>query len=144
MSVVEQVDREVGNHRQDTITLTWEERRQGHGRRRSDGGAEFAISLPGGTTLKDGDVLVLREQGLAVVVREAREPVLVVRPKTAQQWAYFAYQVGNRHQPVMIGKTELVFPQNPAVKSLLDQLHAKYEPDMRPFTAALVTTGHSH
>ena len=144
MSIVEQVDREVSSLRQDTITLTWEERRQGHGRRRSDGGVEFAISLPGGTILKEGDVLILSEERIAVAVHEAPEPVYVLRPKTPQEWAYFAYQVGNRHQPVMIGASELVFPQNPAVKSLLDQIHVNYEPDVRPFTAALITTSHTH
>ena len=144
MSIVEQVDRETGNLRQDTITLTWEERRQGHGRRRSDNGIEFAISLSSGKILKDGDVLKLPEEHLAVVVREAIERVYVLRPKTCQEWAYFAYQVGNRHQPVMIGESELVFPQNPAVKSLLDQLYAHYEQDERPFTAALVSAGHHH
>src|SRR5215831_1797238 len=144
MSIVEQVDREVGILRQDTITLTWEERRQGHGRRRSGGGIEFAISLPAGTILKERDVLLLHKEGIAVVVHEAQEPVYVLRPKTPQEWAYFAYQIGNRHQPVMIGEAELVFPQNPAVKSLLDQIHARYEPDVRPFTAALVTNSHSH
>ena len=65
MTVVEQVTpaSALGPHhasfRRDTITLTWEDRRQGHGKRRSDGGTEFAISLPTGTILKDGDCLVL-------------------------------------------------------------------------------------
>ena len=144
MSIVEQVDHEAGDLRQDTITLTWEERRQGHGKRRSDNGIEFAISLPSGKILKQGDVLKLSEERIAIVVREAIERVYVLRPKTSQEWAYFAYQVGNRHQPVMIGESELVFPDNAAVKSLLDQLHAHYEHGERPFTAALVSAGHHH
>jgi hypothetical protein len=37
----------------------------------------------------------------------------------------------------------LIFLQNPAVKSLLDQLHVHYEPATRPFTAALSTV-HNH
>ena len=44
----------------DTLTLKWEERRHGHGRRRSDSGVEFAISLPGGTILKEGDLWFLK------------------------------------------------------------------------------------
>jgi urease accessory protein UreE len=77
-------------------------------------------------------------------VREAAEPVYVIRPKTPQEWAYYAYQVGNRHQTVMIGENELIFLQNPAVKSLLEQLHVEYTSDVRPFTAALATSGHTH
>ena len=144
MTIVEQVhpETECGNLRRDSITLGWEERRQGHGRRTSDAGIEFAVSLPAGTVLKEGDSLLLPAENIAVIVREAPEPVYVVKPRTPQEWAYYAYHVGNRHQSVMIGTSELVFLQNPAVKSVLEQLHVHYETDVRPFTAALA--GHSH
>jgi urease accessory protein UreE len=70
--------------------------------------------------------------------------VYVIRPKTPQDWAYYAYHVGNRHQPVMIGETELIFPETPAVRSLLEQLHADYSSDARAFNAAVVGHSHSH
>jgi urease accessory protein UreE len=94
--------------------------------------------------LKDGDCLVLEASQIIVAVREAVEPVYVTRPKTPQDWAFYAYHVGNRHQSVMIGAAELIFLQNPATKSVLDQLRAEYFSDTRPFTAALATVGHSH
>jgi urease accessory protein len=132
------------NYSGDTLTLTWEERRQGHGRRTSDNGLEFAISLPGGTILKADDCMILEPERTIVRINEAPEPVYVVRPKTPQDWAYYAYHVGNRHQEVMIGDTELIFLQNPAVRSLLEQLHAHFGTDKRPFNAALVNVGHFH
>src|SRR5256885_837066 len=150
MTVVEQIvpveDISPGyeGYRRETLTLTWEERRQGHGKRRSDAGLEFAISLPGGTVLKAGDCMVLAPELTIVRVEEAPEAVYVVRPATPQQWAYYAYQVGNRHQQVMIGETELIFLQNPAVRSLLEQLHIHFHSDTRPFNAALANVGHSH
>src|SRR6266496_1440305 len=150
MIVVEQIvpisalDRRRSNYRRDSITLTWEDRRQGHGRRTSDSSIEFGISLPGGTVLKEGDCLILDAAETVVVVREALEPVYIIRPKTPQEWAYYAYQVGNRHQSIMIGDTELVCLQNPAVRSLLEQLHVSYTKDTRPFTAALANIGHTH
>jgi urease accessory protein len=150
MTVVEQITSAVDigsqydRYRRDTLTLKWEERRQGHGRRRSDAGLEFAISLPGGAILKAGDCLILEPEKTIITIQEASEPVYVVRPQTPQDWAYYAYHVGNRHQEVMIGKTELIFLQNPAVRSLLEQLHAHFETGERPFTAALVNVGHSH
>ena len=128
----------------DTLTVTWDERRRGHGRRTSDAGLEFAISLPGGTILKAGDCMVLEPERTVVSIKEAPESVYVVRPKTPQDWAYYAYHVGNRHQEVMIGETELIFLQNPAVRSLLEQLHAHFETGERPFTATLVNVGHFH
>jgi urease accessory protein UreE len=150
MTVIEKVrsisssDPEYRAYKRDTITLGWEDRQQGHGRRKSDLGVEFAISLPGGTVLRSGDCLVLEPEKTIVVVQEAVQPVYVVRPKTPQDWAYYAYQVGNRHQSVMIGDFELIFLQNPAVRSLLDQLHIEYTSENRPFTAALAKIGHSH
>jgi urease accessory protein UreE len=94
--------------------------------------------------LKGGDCMILQAEQTIVTVQEAPEAVYVVRPKTPQEWAYFAYHVGNRHQQVMIGETELIFLQNPAVRSLLEQLHVHFETGRRPFTAALANIGHSH
>jgi urease accessory protein len=150
MTVVEKtvttadIGSQYDNYSRDTLTLTWEERRQGHGRRTSDAGLGFAISLPGGTILKSGDCMILEPERTVVSIKEAFEPVYVVRPQTPQDWAYYAYHVGNRHQEVMIGETELIFLQNSAVRSLLEQLHAHFETDERPFTAALVNVGHFH
>jgi urease accessory protein len=148
MTVVEQLERpgtaDRAGYRADTLTLTWEERRQGHGKRRSDSGVEFAISLPNGTILKNGDTMVLDKEKTLVTVREAVEPVYVVRPGTTYEWAFYAYHVGNRHQQLMIGESELVFPRNAAVRSLLDQLEVEFTTDERRFTAALANIGHSH
>jgi urease accessory protein UreE len=150
MIVVEQVvpsshlDERCRTFRRDTITLTWEERRQGHGRRKSDSGIEFAISLSGGQVLAEGDCLVLDAAEIVIEVHESLEPVYTIQPKTPQDWAYFAYQIGNRHQSVMIGESELICLQNPAVRSLFDQLKIAYSSDMRPFTAALANIGHTH
>jgi urease accessory protein len=150
MTIVEEVRSasEIGSeydtYLRDTLTLTWEERRQGHGKRRSDMGIEFGISIPGGTVLRGGDHLVLVAERAVIKVEEAPEPVYIIRPKTPQEWAYYAYHVGNRHQQVMIGETELIFLQNPAVRSLLEQLHVDFESGQRPFTAALANVGHSH
>lgn len=150
MTIVESIDSEseagaqYGSYKRDTLTLTFEDRRRGHGKRRSDGGMEFAVSLPGGTILKGGDCLLLTEEQTIVKIQEAPEAVFVVRPNTPQEWAYLAYHVGNRHQQVMIDATELVFLQSPAVRSLLDQLQVRFDSDTRPFTAALATAGHAY
>lgn len=146
MTIVEELADSKGkgreSYRRDTITLTWEERRQGHGRRKSDTGIPFAISLPLGTVLKGGDLLILDAERTIVEVAEALEPVYVVEPASPQEWAFYAYHVGNRHQPAMIGERELIFMRSPAVRSLLDQLQAPYTEDDRAFTGALAGAGH--
>ena len=148
MTVVEHVVREdalqgePADYRLTTITLPLEDRQKTHARRRSDDGLEFAISLEPGLTLADGDCLLLEEERVVVVVREAAEAVYVVRPRSEQEWAYYAYQVGNRHQKLMITDQELVCLQGPAVRSLFEQLHVDYTEDTRAFTPATVASGH--
>jgi len=128
----------------DTITLGWEDRTHVHGRRRTDGGVEFGTSLPRGTVLRAGDCFVLDEPRLVVAVLERAEPVFVIEPATPQEWALYAYQIGNRHQPIMICGDWIVCPDVPGVEPLLQQHRMPYRREMRPFTPAVATVGHHH
>ena len=138
----EELNEECSVYRRTTITLGFEDRQKVHGRRRSDDGLEFAISLDAGLTLTSGDCFILKPDRVVVVVKEALEAVFVLKPTSKQDWAYCAYQIGNRHQKLMVSDNELVCLQDPAVKSLFDQLDLSYEEDSRPFTAVTVTSGH--
>jgi urease accessory protein len=148
MTIVEEirpisgVSSQYPNYRSDTVTLTWEERRQGHGKRRSDGGIDFAISLHDGVVMRNGDCFVLEKEETIVKVREALEPVYVIRPESTGDWAFYSYHAGNRHLAIMIGDEELILLQSPASRSLLEQLHAAYTADSRPFSGTLVNPGH--
>ena len=128
----------------DTVTLGWEDRTHGHGRRRTDGGVEFGTSLSRGTVLRAGDCLVLDAERLVVSVVERGEPVFVIKPRTAQEWGLFAYHIGNRHQPVMITDHALVCPDVPGVEQLLQQHHMPYTRATLPFTPATAVAGHQH
>jgi urease accessory protein len=128
----------------DCITLGWEERVQAHGRRRSDGGLEFGVSLPRGSVLRAGDCFVLDEARAVVAVVERPEPVFVIEPQSPPDWARYAYHIGNRHQPVMITDRSIVCPDVPGVEQLLQQQHIPYSRSMLPFTPATAVTGHHH
>ena len=134
----------ISDYRRHTLTLPWEDRCQGHGKRQSDQGYEFAISLPHGTVLKQDDCLVFESRQLVVCLHEAKEPVYLIHPASAQEWAYYAYQIGNRHQPLMIGDHALICLANAATQSLLDQLNISYQAASRPFNAVSIMIGHSH
>ncbi|HEY7789747.1 MAG TPA: urease accessory protein UreE [Vicinamibacterales bacterium] len=129
---------------EDTITLDWEARQKGHARRRTDQGIEFATSLPQGTMLREGDRLRLDPLRRIVTVREAQDEVYVIRPRTAREWAWLAYQIGNRHQPLMIAEEELICPRTPDVEQLLQQLGVALTAAQRPFTPAIARVGHHH
>ncbi len=129
---------------EDTLTLGWEDRQKGHARRRTDQGIEFGLSLPPGNTLQEGDRLVLEPMQRVVRVREAEEDVFVIAPQTPQEWAWNAYHIGNRHQPLMIAEGELICPRLPGVEQLLEQLRIPYAAAHRRFTPAIARVGHGH
>ncbi|MBF0289776.1 MAG: hypothetical protein HQM14_18335 [SAR324 cluster bacterium] len=128
----------------ETVTLPWEERCRSHGKRKTDQGLPFALSLPSGTVLSEGDCFVLSEEQRVVTVCESEEDVYVLQPSSSYEWAYWSYQIGNRHQALMIGKTEIICMQEPAVKQLLDQLDLYYLEDRRRFTPTVKVSGHTH
>src|SRR2546422_5385142 len=82
---VEDISPRYEGYRRETLTLTWEERRQGHGKRRSDAGLEVAISLPGGTGFKSGECLILEPERTIVRIQETPEPGYIVRPKRSEE-----------------------------------------------------------
>jgi urease accessory protein len=128
----------------DRVTLGWEDRIHGHGRRRTDGGVEFGTSLPRGTVLHDGDCFILDQERLVVAIVARAEPVFVIEPRSAPEWALFAYHIGNRHQPVMITDRSLVCPDVPGVEQLLQQHQMPYARATLPFTPAATIAGHQH
>jgi urease accessory protein len=128
----------------DTVTLGWEDRTHVHGRRRTDGGVEFGTSLPRGTVLRAGDLVVLDPERLVVTIVERPECVFVVEPRTPQEWGLFAYHIGNRHQPLMIADGALVCPDVPGVEQLLQQHRMPYTRAMMAFTPAATVGGHQH
>jgi urease accessory protein len=150
MDIAERVYREpevperARQFKRDSVTLGWEDRTHVHGRRRTDGGVEFGTALPRGTVLRAGDCLVLDAEALIVVVAERPESVFVVEPRTASEWALFAYHIGNRHQPVMITERGLVCPDVPGVELLLQQHKMPYARATLPFTPAATVAGHQH
>ncbi len=150
MIVIERIHREDAlpptsrAYARDTMTLGWEDRRHVRGRRQSDGGVTFGLSLPRGTMLRGGDCLIVDEAKTVVVVVERPEPVFLIEPHTPQEWGLFAYHIGNRHQPLMITETGIVCPDVAGVDQLLEQQRIPFTRATRPFTPATSVAGHDH
>ena len=150
MFVVDRVFRECDvpetalGYARDTITLGWEDRTHVHGRRRTEGGVEFGTALPRGTVLRGGDCLVLDDERRVVTVVERPEAVFVIEPRSAPEWALFAYHIGNRHQPLMVTDQALVCPDVPGVELLLQQHKMPYARATMPFTPAATVAAHQH
>jgi urease accessory protein len=146
--VVEQIHREdalsliARGYARDTLTLGWDDRLRMRGNRRSDGGVAFGISLPRGTILYGGDCLVVDEAKTVVVVVERSEPVFVIEPQTPQEWGLFAYQIGNRHLPLMITEAAIVCPDVAGAEQLLEQQRIPFARATRAFTPAMSVAHH--
>jgi urease accessory protein len=128
----------------DTITLGWEERLRVRGRRCTDAAAEFGTALRRGTVLRGGDWFVLDALRLIVCVVELAEPVFVMAPQTPAEWGLIAYQIGNRHQPIMITSREIVCPDVPGMEPLLRQHDLAFVKATMPFTPAAAVPDHGH
>ena len=128
----------------DAITLGWEDRLKARGRRRSDTGFEFGLTLARGTILREGDCFVLDDARVVVVVAERAEPVFVIKPASPEEWGLFAYHIGNNHQPMMIADGGIVCPDGPGMLQVLDQHGMPFSRAMRPFTPVGAVPDHRH
>ena len=129
----------------DAITLGWEDRLRVRGRRRSDEGIEFGTALERGTVLRGGDWLLVEALETAVEVVELAEPVFIIRPQSAAEWAAFGYYIGNSHQPLMITEAEIVCAVLPGMTEVLNYHRIPFVRDIRPFTPlGLDKIGHRH
>jgi urease accessory protein UreE len=124
----------AGAYAHDTITLGWEERVRGRGRRTSDGGTEFGTALDRGTVLRGGDRLLLETLAIVVTVVERPEAVFVIEPGSPSEWALFAYHIGNCHQPLMLTDEAIVCADLPGMEETLDYHRIPFTRRIQPFT----------
>jgi urease accessory protein UreE len=129
---------------QDTVTLAWEERLRARARRRSDGGFEFATTLPRGATLREEDCFVFEAPQIVIRVVELEEPMLVVRPSSNREWGLFAYHIGNSHQPMMITDEAIVCPDALGMDQILKYHAIPFVRERRPFTPVGQMSDHQH
>jgi urease accessory protein UreE len=132
------------DYARDAITLGWEARLKARGRRISDTGLEFGTALKRGTILRAGDCFVLDQTRVLIVVAERAEPVFVIRPASTEEWALFAYHIGNNHQPMMIADAAIVCPDVPGIVQVLEQHGIPFSRAGRTFTPVGVLADHRH
>lgn len=135
---------EAEGYQRQTITLGWEDRLRARARRTSDQGTPFATALPRGTVLREGDTLLVDPLRLRIEVLELAEPVLVVRPEGPEEWALFAYFIGNSHQPMMVASDGIVVPDLLGMSQVLTFHQVPFERDERPFTPVSQVPSHRH
>lgn len=121
----------------DTVLLDYESRFLRRRRLQTEGGESFLVDLPETVSLSDGDAFAL-EDGRAIAVRAASEPVLLVRGDLAR----LAWHIGNRHTPCQIGADHLMIRTDHVLEAMLRQLGAQVTPANAPFTPEGGAYGH--
>jgi urease accessory protein len=126
----------------DRVSLTWDARQKSRQKLQTAAGKEITLALPTGTRLGAGDLLPIEEGWIEVYL--APEDVLLIRPRTLQETAFVAYQVGNRHLALEITEDGLKTLYEPALVSYLRQQGIPVERAQLPFTPIGATSGHGH
>jgi urease accessory protein len=126
----------------DRVALTWEQRQRSRQKLLTMRGCEIALALPTGTRLQAGDLLAAPEGWIAVDL--AREDILLILPRSLQETAFVAYQIGNRHLPLEIAEQSLKTLYEPVLETYLGQQGIPVERTQLPFTPVSATSGHRH
>jgi len=124
----------------DTVALTWEQRQKSRQRLLTVQGREVALALPTGTRLHAGALLPTEEGWIEI--RLAPEDVLLIRPRSPQETAFVAYQIGNRHLPLEIGDRALKTLYAPLLADYLSQQGIPFDRTHLPFTPVHAAGGH--
>jgi len=128
----------------DPVVLSAEERVGAHFSAVTVGGRRLRVSLPRGTELMDGDILLFDGE-TAIVVRAAEEDLLLVVPgEDPVGWWAACYQLGNLHRPARFLAEGVLTPSDPMAEEILRGLGIAFSRVRRPFTGRRVGAVASH
>ncbi|SIO41507.1 urease accessory protein [Rhodovulum sp. ES.010] len=122
----------------DTVTLGYDARFLRRKRLVTDGGLAFVLDLPKTTSLNAGDLICL-EDGRAIAVRAAAEPLLCV---TGDHLPRIAWHIGNRHTPCQIEPGRLLIQRDHVIRDMLEKIGATVTEVEEPFTPEGGAYGH--
>jgi urease accessory protein len=114
------------------LILPFELRQKSRLRATSVAGTEFALLLPRGTVLRDGDRL-RAANGLIIAVQAASESVSTARSDDVTRFARVCYHLGNRHMPLQIGAGWLRYLADHVLDKMVEELGLTVVHEQAPF-----------
>jgi len=114
------------------LILPFELRQKSRLRATSVAGTEFALLLPRGTVLRDGDRL-RAVNGLVIAVQAAAESVSTARSDDVTRFARVCYHLGNRHMPLQIGPGWLRYLADHVLDKMVEELGLTVVHEQAPF-----------
>jgi urease accessory protein len=85
-------------------------------RKLSDKGTDVALTLPPGTRLKHGDIIILTENKMVVVGMEPEEVIMIEirdnihKDDIVEVTARIGHTIGNLHKPIRLEVNKIYFP----------------------------------
>ncbi|MGH8796742.1 MAG: urease accessory protein UreE [Caldimonas sp.] len=129
------------------VELVWNVRRQSRFEAVDTQGRSLDVSLPDGTVVRGGDVL-LADDGSLLRVSSAPQPVLRVTAcaehGTPLDLLRAAYRLGNRHVQVQLEPDHLKLEPDPALASMLRRMHLIVTEANEPFEPEASAAGDEH
>ncbi|MGE5452413.1 MAG: urease accessory protein UreE [Acidobacteriota bacterium] len=133
-----------------TVALDWDVRQTSRFDATDSQGRALGVSLPGGTVVRGGDILVA-EDGSLIRVEAAAQAVLVITPCSEHgshlDLTRAAYHLGHRHVHAELQPDHLKIKPDPALADMLRGMHLTVTEQTAPFEpegGASAGTGHSH
>ena len=114
------------------LILPFHERSKSRLKATLSSGEEIVISLPRGSVMRAGEVLVA-DDGRFVEIISASEDVLRVTAKHQHDLLRAAYHLGNRHIPVEVGPDYLHLEVDPVLADMLSQIGVEVVQASMPF-----------
>jgi urease accessory protein len=100
----------------ETIKISRLESERVRMRKTSDKGTDIALTLPQGTHLKHGDVIMLTENNMIIIEIEAENVAMVAiksnlhRDDIIKLPVIIGHTIGNLHRPIKIEENKIYFP----------------------------------
>lgn len=130
-----------------TVELGYEQRRRARLRIPLPGGEAIGLLLPRGTVLRDGDRLQSEDGSRVLRVKAAPELVSRAATDDAHLLARAAYHLGNRHVPLQILPSSVLYPHDHVLDGMCRELGLRVDSARLPFepeTGGYGGHGHSH
>ncbi len=130
-----------------TVRLPFDERKKSRLKTQTECGEALGFMLPRGQILRDGTLLI-DEDGRVIQVLAAVETVSVVETENPHLLLRAAYHLGNRHVPLQIDQTRLLYQHDHVLDDMVTGLGLSVSVQQLPFEpedgAYAPGSGHSH
>jgi urease accessory protein len=117
---------DVRGKEEDTLRLTWEQRRWVRGKFTTTKGREIALAFPTGNALTPGAIILVQPEWY-VRVEAVAEPLIAVRTRDYRESVKLAFEIGNRHFPLALDGETLLVPDDSAMTQLFNRLNVTWE-----------------